>query len=516
MSFIDSVLPIELPDIGGCDKLQFRLKMPAAFGPQRPVLFWRRGRTNSVCPVPKPVLNISPGRKIMSENYDLIVIGGGPGGLTAARTAAALKKRVLIIEKTGWGGTCTHRGCIPTKAMLSCSRFYADLKKLRRIGVNVSGATIDFAAMKKHRDQMVRIAALGAQKMLTGPQVESKTGLGEILSPREVRCIGEDGVQQFLKTEKILIAWGSAPQILPGLRTSERIRTSDELLHLEQLPPSMIIVGGSFIGVEYATLFAELGVRVTLVELLDRILPREDEEAANLLGQELARLGVVFHTSTRLVRLEESGDGVELSARKNGEDLAIRASYALLCTGRMPVLHKDQLDVLGVDYTNAGIRVDENMMTSIGGVYAAGDVTGGMMLAHRASLQARVAVASMFGGEIRQYDEDIIPSVVYSHPQIARVGLTERRALDEGLEISVIRSDYSANLMARAELMGRGFVKMIFHREVIAGAVVAGDHAAELLAPLALAVSGKWTRRQFRSWVLPHPTLGEVFTPLVD
>lgn len=352
--------------------------------------------------------------------------------------------------------------------------------------------------------------------MLTGPQVESKTGLGEILSPREVRCIGEDGVQQFLKTEKILIAWGSAPQILPGLRTSERIRTSDELLHLEQLPPSMIIVGGSFIGVEYATLFAELGVRVTLVELLDRILPREDEEAANLLGQELARLGVVLHTSTRLVRLEESGDGVELSARKNGEDLAIRASYALLCTGRMPVLHKDQLDVLGVDYTNAGIRVDENMMTSIGGVYAAGDVTGGMMLAHRASLQARVAVASMFGGEIRQYDEDIIPSVVYSHPQIARVGLTERRALDEGLEISVIRSDYSANLMARAELMGRGFVKMIFHREVIAGAVVAGDHAAELLAPLALAVSGKWTRRQFQSWVLPHPTLGEVFTPLVD
>lgn len=143
--------------------------------------------------------------------------------------------------------------------------------------------------------------------MLTGPQVESKTGLGEILSPREVRCIGEDGVQQFLKTEKILIAWGSAPQILPGLRTSERIRTSDELLHLEQLPPSMIIVGGSFIGVEYATLFAELGVRVTLVELLDRILPREDEEAANLLGQELARLGVVLHTSTRLVRLEESG-----------------------------------------------------------------------------------------------------------------------------------------------------------------------------------------------------------------
>jgi dihydrolipoamide dehydrogenase len=452
----------------------------------------------------------------MSENYDLIVIGGGPGGLTAARTAAALKKRVLIIEQNGWGGTCTHRGCIPTKAMLACSKFYADLKKLRRVGVNVSGATADFTAMKKHRDQMVRIAALGAQKMITGPQVESKTGRGEILSPREVRFTGEDGGQLSLKTGKILIAWGSQPQILPGLRMSERILTSDELLNLEQLPPSIIIIGGSFIGVEYATLFAELGVRVTLVELLERILPQEDEEAANLLGQELARLGVVLHPSTRLVRLVESGDGVELSARKNGEDLAIRASYALLCTGRMPVLHKDQLDALGVDYTNAGIRVDAKMMTSIGGVYAVGDVTGGMMLAHRASLQARVAVSGMFGGSPLPYDENLIPSVVYSHPQIARVGLTERRALDEGLAIDVIRSDYSANLMARAELMGQGFVKIIFHREVIAGAVVAGDHAAELLAPLALAVTGQWTRTQFRSWVLPHPTLGEVFAPLVD
>ena len=452
----------------------------------------------------------------MTENYDLIVIGGGPGGLMAARTANALKKRVLIIEKNGWGGTCTHRGCIPTKAMLACSKFYADLKKLRRIGVNVSGAAVDFTAMKKHRDQMVRIAVLGAQKMIIGPQVESKTGLGEILSPREVRFTGEDGGQLSLKTGKILIAWGSQPQILPGLRTSERIRTSDDILELAQLPSSMIIVGGSFIGVEYATLFAELGVRVTLVELLERILPREDEEAADLLRQELARLGVVLHTSTRLVRLEESGDRVQLSARKKDEDLEIQASSALLCTGRTPVLHKDQLDSLGVDYTNAGIRVDEQMMTGVEGVYAAGDVTGGMMLAHRASLQAKVAVESMFGEETRQYDEDLIPSVVYSHPQIARVGLTERRALDEGLEISVIRSDYSANLMARAELMGQGFVKIIFHREVIAGAVVAGDHAADRLSPLALAVSGKWTKAQFRSWVLPHPTLSEVFAPLVD
>lgn len=450
----------------------------------------------------------------MTDHYNLVVIGGGPGGLTAAETAAAKGKRVLIIEKDGWGGTCTHRGCIPTKALLSCSRFYTDLKKLKRVGVNVGNIAVDFAAMKKHRDQTVKIAALGAQKMLVDAQVEMKTGTGDILSPGEVQCTDSAGQRQCLKTDHILIAWGSRPQLLSDISPSERILTSDEILNINSIPSSMIIVGASFIGVEYAVLFTELGVKVILVELLDRILPQEDEEAADLLHQELTRQGVAVHTSTALVSLKESTGGVVMHVRKNNETTEMRAGCALLCTGRKPLLHREQLDRLGIHYDHAGIKVDADMMTSIRNIYAAGDVTGGMMLAHRAALQARVAVEKMFGGSHYNYNENFIPSVVYSHPQIARVGYTQKRADEEGLKVEVAKSNYSANIIARAELMGQGFAKAVFHQDKIIGAVVVGDHAADLISAMALAISSELTRKQLRAWVIPHPTLSEIFAPL--
>jgi len=452
----------------------------------------------------------------MSDKYDLVVIGGGPGGLAAAEMAAAKKKRVLIIEKDGWGGTCTHRGCIPTKALLSCSKFYVDLKKLKRVGVNIADTAIDFAAMKKHREQVVKIAALGAHKGLADARVETKLGTGEILSPHEVRYTDPSGSSQTLETDNMVIAWGSQPQILMDIQTTERILTSDDILNINTLPVSIIIIGGSFIGVEYATVFAELGVKVILVELLDRILPQEDEEAANFLNQELTRLGIAVHTSTKLINLKESAGGVVLQAQKNNENLEMRAGCVLLCTGRKPLLLGEQLKKQGIAYGNDGIRVDENMMTTVPGIYAAGDVTGGMMLAHRAARQAKVAVENMYGGRDYPYNENFIPSVVYSHPQIARVGYTQKRAQDEGLNIEIVKSNYSANIIARAELMGQGFVKAVFHQDKIIGAVIVGDHAAELISPLTLAVSNELTRKQLRSWVIAHPTLSEIFAPLLS
>lgn len=451
----------------------------------------------------------------MSEKFDLIIIGGGPGGLAAAEAAAAAKKRVLIIEKNGWGGTCTHRGCIPTKALLTCSKFYADLKKLKRVGVNIGNVAVDFAAMKKHREQIVKIAALGAQKVLVDAQVEIKVGTGEMVSPHEVRYADPSGFAQSMMTDKILIAWGSQPQILTGIQTSERILTSDDILNINTLPASMIIVGGSFIGVEYATVFAELGVKVILVELLDRILPQEDEEAGDFLSQELARLGIAVHTSTKLISLKESTGGVVVQAQKNSDPMEMRAGCALLCTGRKPVLHEEQLEKMGIDYDNAGIKIDANMMTNVRGIYAAGDVVGGMMLAHRAAWQAKVAVEAMYGGSDYAYNENFIPSVVYSHPQIARIGYTQKRAENEGLKIEVVKSNYGANIIARAELMGQGFVKAIFHQDKIIGATIVGDHAADLISPLALAVSNELTKKQLRNWVIPHPTLSEIFVPLI-
>jgi dihydrolipoamide dehydrogenase len=450
----------------------------------------------------------------MSENYDLIVIGGGPGGLGAAELVAAKKKRVLIIEKDGWGGTCTHRGCIPTKALLTCSKFYADLKKLKRVGINIVETSIDFSAIKKHQQQIVKVSTLGAQKVLTDAKVETKLGSGEIISPREVRYTDSSGKSEIVSTQNIVIAWGSQPQMLPGINPSERVLTSDGILNLNLLPPNIIIVGGSFIGVEFATFFAELGVKVNLVELLEQILPNEDQETVDLLRQDLIRLGINIHTSTKLESLKDTDSGVVVQAQKNGEQLELNADYALLCTGRKPLLHSKELDNVGIEYTKAGIKIDEKMMTNVAGIYAVGDVTGGMMLAHRATQQAKVAAGHICGDGTLNYNEKFIPSVVYSHPQIARVGLMQKQAEAEGLSVAVVKSSYSANIIARAELMGQGFVKAIFHQDKLIGATIVGEDAAELISPLALALSNDLTKKQLRSWVIPHPTLSEIFVPL--
>ena len=451
----------------------------------------------------------------MSEKYDLIIIGGGPGGLTAAEIAAAKKKRVLIIEKEGWGGTCTHRGCIPTKALLSCSKYFADLKKLKRMGINIAEASIDFSAVKKHQQQIVKVSALGAQKVLTDAGVEIKQGIGEIVSPSEVRFTDASGKSENFLTENIIIAWGSVPQVLPGISLSERILTSDGILNLNSLPSSIIIVGGSVIGVEFATFFVELGSKVTIVEILDRIIPLEDQECADLLKQELTRLGVAINTSTKLESMKDTGNGVVMQATKDGNQLELNADVALLCTGRKALLNTEELEKLGIEYTKAGIKIDKNMMTNIAGIYAIGDVTGGMMLAHRAMQQAKIAAGHICGNSDFSYNENFIPSVVYSHPQIARVGYTQKRAEDESLSVEIVKSQYNANIIARAELLGQGFVKAVFHQDKIIGATIVGEDAAELIVSLALAISNELNRKQLRSWVLPHPTLSEMFIQLI-
>ena len=452
----------------------------------------------------------------MSEKYDLIIIGGGPGGLAAAELVTAKKKRVLIIEKDGWGGTCTHHGCIPTKALLSCSKYYADLKKLKRLGINIMDASVDFSTIKKHQQQIVKVSALGAQKILTDAGVETKQGTGEIISSSEVRFTDSSGASEIFSALNIIIAWGSMPQMLPGINLSDRVLTSDGILNLNLLPSSIIIVGGSVIGVEFATFFAELGAKVTIVEILDRIIPLEDQECADLLRQELIRMGVAIHTSTKLESLKDTGSSVIMTAQKDGKHLELSADYALLCTGRKPLLNMDELDKIGIEYTKAGIKIDSKMMTNVAGIYAVGDVTGGMMLAHRATQQAKVAAGFICQTNDFIYDENFIPSVVYSHPQIARVGYTQKRAEDEGLSIEVVKSNYSANIIARAELLGQGFVKAIFHQDRLIGATIVGDDAAELIAPVALAVSNELTRKQLSNWVLPHPTLSEIFAPLFN
>ncbi len=478
----------------------------------------------------------------MPEAFDILVIGAGPGGHAAAVRAARLGARTAIIERQGWGGTCTHRGCIPTKALLACSRRYAELKKLARMGVRIADSSFDYAAMKRHQEQIVKISAMGVQKSLTESGVVMKSGEGRIVSPGEIEWTASDGRRERLSAPNVIIAWGSEPALPPGVHPAERILTSDGLLSLQTLPESLLIVGGNVIGVEFATLFAELGVRVTLIEMLERILPGEEAEAAALLTQELKKLGVAVHTGTRMETIRETGSGVQLRVVQDETGAEIQqtqessgahppgqggddphgirapgtpdlsADYALICTGRRPRFGAEELNTLGIRHDRRGVIVDERQMTNVPGIFAVGDVTGGMMLAHRAMQQGKILADRLCGGSPGPLRQEMIPSVVYTHPQIARVGLTEEEARRKGIVVEVHREDFAANITARTSLLGPGFVKLLFDRDKLAGATIAGDQAGELIASLSLAMAEGLDRRQLEEWIIPHPTLSEVLS----
>jgi dihydrolipoamide dehydrogenase len=472
---------------------------------------------------------------------DILVIGAGPGGHAAALKAASLGAKTTILERGDWGGTCTHRGCIPTKALLACSRRYAELRKLGRMGVRAGETSFDYAAMKRHQEQIVKISGLGVRKSLQEAGVEMKVGEGRITAPGEVEWRTPEGSLEKLSGRNLIVAWGSEPALPPGVQPSARILTSDGLLALSSLPESLLIVGGSVIGVEFATLYAELGVRVTLIEMLDQLLPGEEAEAAALLARELKALGVAVHTGVKMERIWETESQVQLTAlpaapgysggggpgagggepagRNDGAppitqpaaDLNLSARYALVCTGRKPRLQTEQLDALGIRYDRRGIAVDAGQATNIPGIFAVGDVTGGMMLAHRAAHQGKMLAEGLCGGRTGAFlREENIPAVVYTHPQIARVGLTEATARQRGIDLDVHRADFAANITARTALAGPGFVKLLFAGERLAGATIAGDQAGELIAPLSLAMAAGLDRRQLGDWVIPHPTLSEV------
>ncbi len=444
------------------------------------------------------------------DTHDLIVIGGGPGGHATAEYAARHGAKVCIIEKSDWGGTCTHRGCIPTKALLASSKRFADLKKLKRMGISIGDSSFDFEAVKRHQLQMVRLSAMGTEISLREAGVELKLGEGVISKPGTVEYHSSAGEVQTLTAPHICIAWGSEPSVLPFLRPSEKILTSDDFLALTKLPKRVIIIGGNVIGVEFATFLAEMGSAVTLVEILDRIIPYEDEEAAGLLEQDLKRLGVVIHSTTTIKEAVDIPDGMRVLADKGANPLILEGDCILLCAGRKPRLYPEQLALLGIEHDARGIHVNQHLHTNIEGVYAVGDVTGGMMLAHRAIQQGRALASHLFSDGSVPYLDEAVPSVVYSHPPLARVGLTNSEARKRGMDIEVIKTEYSANIMARTELAGQGFVKFLFHQGHLVGATIFGAEASELIVSLSLAVAGRLERRTLSSWIIPHPTLSEI------
>jgi len=470
----------------------------------------------------------------MEGRYDIAIIGGGPGGYVAAIRVAQLGAKVALVEKDRLGGVCLNRGCIPTKALVKSIELLNQLKEAHKLGVIAGEAAFDFASMMAHKKEVVEKLVAGVGALMRANKIEVLRGTGQFLKPGLVRVSGEEGSAQDIAADKIIIATGSvsARPPIPGLDLPG-VLTSDDVLELEEVPTDMVIVGGGVIGIEFATIFNALGTKVTIIEMLPRILLPVDHELARRYGQLLKGRGVEVHLNSPvkeikpkdgrlLVRFEapkgevthplaavkENSLHPQTSERmRQGE---VEAEKALVATGRTPYTAALNLEELGVKVERRAIVVDECLRTSVPDIYAIGDVTGGIMLAHVASYEGEVAAENALG-HARQMDYSVVPNCVFSMPEIAGVGFTEEEAKEKGLVYKVSRFPFRAS--GRALTMGEteGLVKMICEGGTgqVLGLHIIGPHATDLIAEGALAIRLGATARDIAETIHAHPTLPE-------
>jgi len=440
----------------------------------------------------------------------IVVIGGGPGGYVAAVRASQLGNEVTLIEKDEMGGTCLNRGCIPTKCLMQSANIFWETKNSNTFGVDISGASLNFAAVIKHKENAVKQLVSGVQFLMKKNKVRVTKGAATIIDPGKVSII-ESGEE--IKTDNIIIATGSVPSNIPAARIDgEGVISSTEALKLEQLPADIVIIGGGVIGIEFAQMLHRMGVNVTVIEMMHQILPTEDADLAQMLESILQKEGIEIFTSATVRKIEtaKNGDKVVLFATKDG-DKEKMASKVLVAVGRSPVTSELGLEKLGIDLDGGWIAVNEKMQTNISGIYAIGDVVGGIMLAHVASAEGRCAAENASGiGTIMDYRA--VPRCIYTSPEIAFVGLTEVQAKEKyGSDVSIGKFPLTAN--GRALILNNtgGLVKTIAevkYGEVL-GVEIIGPHATELISEVVLGIRLEATLNDIASAIHPHPTISE-------
>ncbi len=446
----------------------------------------------------------------MSNNiYDVIVIGGGPGGYVAALRAAKLGGRVALVERDKLGGTCLNRGCIPTKALIASAELLATTRKADRFGIKIEGIIPDLSAIIKRKEQIVKQLRGGIEHLCKAGNVDIYKGKGRLGKGTSVIVSSEQGEEE-LQGHNIILATGSYPCGIPiegcGLDQGNVV-TSDEMLELQQIPSRLLVIGAGAVGVEFSYIFRQFGSEVTLVEVLPHILPTEDIEISTEMEKALGREGIRVMTSTSVQRVEREGEGcrVQLSGNK-----VESADLVLLAVGRRACLEGLGLEEAGVAVEKRGITVDDHMRTTAPGIYAIGDAAAIIQLAHVASAQGLVAAANAMGGN-ESMDYKVIPACVFASPEIASVGLTEEQARQDGRDIKVGRFPFRN--IGRALAMGEreGFVKIIAdarYGEVL-GAHIIGPQATSLISELALAMKAEVTVEEIIATIHAHPTLPE-------
>lgn len=442
------------------------------------------------------------------EEFDVIFIGAGSAGYVGAIRAADLGKTVCIIENRELGGTCLNRGCIPTKAILKAAEIYLGVKESKTFGINTTDVSFDIEGIHNWKENVVKKLVSGVEYLLKSRKVTIKKGIGRIVDGSVIEITTPNGTET-IKGKDIVIATGSEPAIIPAFKIDhENVLTSDDALNLKEIPKNVLIVGAGAVGIEFGTFWASFGSKVTIIEMLPQVVPTlKDRKAASTIQRILLKKGITVKTGIKIENIEVK-DGKVYSTLGNGE--VVEAEKVLVSIGRKLNSENIGLENVGIKTEKSKIIVDDHLRTNIPHFYAAGDIVGGLLLAHKAQKEGEI-VAEIIAGSDKKMDYKVIPWAIFSSPEIATVGLTEEEAKENGIEVIVGEFPFIANGKALSMNSTDGFVKIVAKsdtKEIIGGQII-GPEASIMISEIALAVKLGLTLNEVGNTIHTHPTLPE-------
>ena len=450
----------------------------------------------------------------MSEKFDAIVIGGGPGGYVCAIRLAQLGKKTACVEYRGTlGGTCLNIGCIPSKNLLNLSENFQKAKNFSKVGIEISDIKLNLDKMMKNKDKAVTVLTKGVEFLFKKNKVSYFKGFGSFVSDKKIKIKGSDGKESEIEGENIIIATGSEPSKMPNINfDEERIVSSTGALSLKKVPKKMIVIGGGYIGLEMGSVWSRLGSDVHVIEFLDHITPGMDKEISNEFMKILKKQNIKFHMSTKVEKITKKGENVEIeTSNSKGEKSSHDCDVALISIGRKAFTDNLNLEKIKLKTDEKGrVKVDKNFKTDKKNIFAIGDVIQGPMLAHKAEEEG-IAVAEIIAGQSGHVNYDLIPGVIYTSPEVATIGKTEEQLKKLNISYKIGKFPFMANSRAKAIDEPEGFVKILADNSTdkVLGVHIIGPHAGEMIAEMAVAMEFGASSEDIARTCHAHPTFSE-------